>query len=562
MTMNLNNKQQLRQATIALQTRGLKKASKWAAEMLLGLVEGNEGSSVAISSCAAELLVEKEKTDRFLMAKSYFDLGEFQRAAFVLNPLKGELDSYELFLRCYALFLAGEKTKEQQALELNDPLEQLKVVNPGLQSLHMELLSMYQRGRLDAFGLYIFGVVLKELSLFDGDDGAYHVLCESVRIFPWNWSAWLDISEICAKNPKVYACSNTLLDTSQNDIGSDNPAPWTRDLFLVHNWIQIGGVPECNEALHTLNSVRELFPNSTHVLSQSALAKHELKEYVGAEEMFEELRQVDPYRVENMDIYSNLLYIKDNHATLSHLAHVCIKLDKYSPETCCVIGNYYSIKGNHVVAVTYFQRALKVNPKCQSAWILMGHEFVELRNTASAIEAYRRGADVNPKDFRAWYGLGQTYEMISMYFYALYYYRKAVQLRPLDSRMWYALGTCFQRIDRRDEAIKALERAASCGDQEGIACLNLARLYASGEGSANERRAAENYRAHLDTTDNGSVNSDGVAEALKFLSSFAQREGALAVAAKYCSRLLECGGSEEEWAKQQLKDIRALEQGR
>jgi hypothetical protein len=41
-----------------------------------------------------------------------------------------------------------------------------------------------------------------------------------------------------------------------------------------------------------------------------------------------------------------------------------------------------------------------------------------------------------------------------------------------------------------------------------------------------------------------------------------QGEGALAVAAKYCSRLLECGGAEEEWAKQQLRDIRSLEQGR
>jgi hypothetical protein len=36
-------------------------------------------------------------------------------------------------------------------------------------------------------------------------------------------------------------------------------------------------------------------------------------------------------------------------------------------------------------------------------------------------------------------------------------------------------------------------------------------------------------------------------------------EGSLAVAAKYCSRLLECGGSEEEWAKKQLREIRGLE---
>jgi len=29
------------------------------------------------------------------------------------------------------------------------------------------------------------------------------------------------------------------------------------------------------------------------------------------------------------------------------------------------------------------------------------------------------------------------------------------------------------------------------------------------------------------------------------------------VAARYCSRLLECGGAEEAWAKQQLRELRA-----
>jgi anaphase-promoting complex subunit 8 len=160
------------------------------------------------------------------------------------------------------------------------------------------------------------------------------------------------------------------------------------------------------------------------LLSQSALATYELRKFVAAESIFEELREVDPYRVENMDTYSNLLYVRESHSSLSHLAHVCSKIDKYSPETCCITGNYYSLKGNHAVAVTYFQRALMVDPKYQSAWTLMGHEFLEMRNTASAIESYRRGADCNPKDYRAWYGLGQTYEILSMFFYALYYFRK------------------------------------------------------------------------------------------------------------------------------------------
>jgi len=52
---------------------------------------------------------------------------------------------------------------------------------------------------------------------------------------------------------------------------------------------------------------------------------------------------------------------------------------------------------------------------------------------------------------------------------------------------------------------------------------------------------------------------DGVAEALQFLGQYAKDAGDLPVAAKYCGRLLECGGPEEDWAKQMLREIKQLE---
>jgi anaphase-promoting complex subunit 8 len=48
-----------------------------------------------------------------------------------------------------------------------------------------------------------------------------------------------------------------------------------------------------------------------------------------------------------MDTYSNILYVKEAFAPLSHLAHRVATADKYRPETCCIIGNYYSLKGQH-----------------------------------------------------------------------------------------------------------------------------------------------------------------------------------------------------------------------
>lgn len=104
---------------------------------------------------------------------------------------------------------------------------------------------------------------------------------------------------------------------------------------------------------------------------------------------------MDPYRLDNMDIYSNLLFVKEMKKEMSELAHKAMEINKYRPETCCVIGNYYSIRSDHTKAVVYFQRALKLDPTYLSAWTLMGHEFMEIKNTSAAIQSYRKAVGKN-----------------------------------------------------------------------------------------------------------------------------------------------------------------------
>ena len=86
------------------------------------------------------------------------------------------------------------------------------------------------------------------------------------------------------------------------------------------------------------------------------------------------------------DIFSNVLYVKEAKAELSHLAHVAFRHGKYRPETCCILGNYYSLKAQHERAVTYFQRALRLDRRFLCAWTLMGHE-VRARARARARRA-------------------------------------------------------------------------------------------------------------------------------------------------------------------------------
>jgi hypothetical protein len=72
-----------------------------------------------------------------------------------------------------------------------------------------------------------------------------------------------------------------------------------------------------------------------------------LTKYARTQELFEDLILYDDFDLEGMDTFSNILYMKEDFAGLSHLAHKAVLIDKYRPETCCIIGNYYSLKAQH-----------------------------------------------------------------------------------------------------------------------------------------------------------------------------------------------------------------------
>lgn len=106
--------------------------------------------------------------------------------------------------------------------------------------------------------------------------------------------------------------------------------------------------------------------------------------------IFQKIQEMDPYRLDNIDIYSNMLFVKDMKREMAYLAHKATEINKYRPETCAVVGNYYSVRAEHQKAVTYFQRALRLNPNYLAAWTLIGHEFMEMKNTNAAIQSYRK----------------------------------------------------------------------------------------------------------------------------------------------------------------------------
>ena len=462
-------------------------------------------------------------------------------------------------------------------------MERNALKNPYLPQLVSELFMYHDANALDAFALYMYGVVLKEFqkspattshraTLIDGLQipDAQSIFIESIIKFPYNWSAWLDLSELCVGDPSIHSAVEDQL----KPISSH----WMYHFFCVNVFLE----NQANEnAIMVIDRLMQgtdeesngFFVQSPYLQSQLAVAHYNMRDFDTAQNHFVMLAKNNSHRLDQMDVYSNILYVKEDRVGLSQLAHRAVKIDKYRPETCCIIGNYYSLKSQHEKAVQYFQRALKLDRTYLSAWTLMGHEYLEMKNTAAAIEAYRRAVDINPRDYRAWYGLGQTYEIMNMLLYALFYYRKAVELRPYDARMWCAMGGCYLGLERRNDAIRSYERAVSNHDAEGIATKKLATLYRE---DGNSEQAARCYMRHLElryqAQTNQSFQDEEVAvgsiinlvhvdapeaEALLYLAYFHRDHKDLEMASMCCSRLLEYPGPEKEEGKALLREIRS-----
>ncbi|KAK9893153.1 TPR-like protein, partial [Cystobasidium minutum MCA 4210] len=270
-------------------------------------------------------------------------------------------------------------------------------------------------------------------------------LVASLKTYSFNWSAWLKLTELLDGESEFLA------------VGADLPQDIMTKLFYVHGSLE---VHRASDNLRVdIDCLETLFPGSTHLKAQHALCEYHMRDFDLAEKHFDELGVQDPFRLDELDTYSNILYVMGKSGKLAQLAQKYAALDPNRPEVCCLIGNLYSLRGEHTKAIQMFRQSLKLDRGYLTAWTLMGHEYVEMSNTHAAIESYRKACQANRKDYRAWYGLGQAYELLGMHAYALQYFQKATALRPFDSRMWQALAQCYQKLAKPHEVLKCFKRA-------------------------------------------------------------------------------------------------------
>ncbi|KAK6462754.1 anaphase promoting complex subunit 8 [Scheffersomyces coipomensis] len=455
-------------------------ASKWCAEALNGLIEINSPINYPPLQLTPQEMMDQTK---FILAKSYFNCKEFDRAAGVL---KGCKSGNALFLRLYAILLSVDKTSTEEtdgsinvgsfgennefigqkdtvdyhfnsnpnhsdpSSNMNPSKELLNNLNSRLSKIIQESDQYLSNEGSNPFLYYLNGVIynrkkkyqLSQINLYN-----------SLILFPYNWSCWQELIVSFTTFDEAITFINKVKLDKSSELSSNIMFQFFEVVILQEFYQQ------STTLFENLSNLLSIFPKFNFLKVQQFLIYYHNLDYYQAEAIFDQILFDDPLRLDDLDTFSNMLYVMEKKSKLSYLAQFASRIDKFRPETCCIIANYHSMKGEHEKSIMYYKRALILNKNCLSAWTLMGHEFVELKNSHAAIESYRRAVDINAKDFRAWYGLGQAYEVLDMNLYALYYYQKATILQPLDKRMWQAIGNCYEKIDKFEEAIKSFEKA-------------------------------------------------------------------------------------------------------
>ncbi|KAG5519923.1 hypothetical protein PMAC_000200 [Pneumocystis sp. 'macacae'] len=216
--------------------------------------------------------------------------------------------------------------------------------------------------------------------------------------------------------------------------------------------------------------------NSVFVLSKIGRAYFEMVNYDDAEKYFYRLRKADPTRVEDMEIYSTVLWHLRKEVELSFLAHEILDLDRLAPQSWCIIANCFSLQREHDQALKCIRRAIQLNPNFAYAYTLEGHEYVANEEYERAQTSFRNAMRVDMRHYNAWYGIGMVFLRVGKNDLAMYHFRKAAEINPTNAVLLCCIGMIVERNKDFHEALQLYKKASELAPTSALARFKKAKI--------------------------------------------------------------------------------------
>ncbi|GAA96726.1 uncharacterized protein L969DRAFT_97077 [Mixia osmundae IAM 14324] len=216
---------------------------------------------------------------------------------------------------------------------------------------------------------------------------------------------------------------------------------------------------ECESVISTIFALPCEQRNTFRAWILLALARFESIDYTAADRAFAKARELSPYHVKHMDIYSSLLWHLQKPASLSFIAQEVMSFAPSSAEAWIATGNVFSWGEDHQSALKCFKRALQVSPECILAYTLAGHEALALEEWEHATSFYREAVKKDRVSYRAWYGLGNTYMKTGKFTLAEYHFRRAASINPSNALLVCCIGMALEKLGKRVQALEQYDAA-------------------------------------------------------------------------------------------------------
>lgn len=215
------------------------------------------------------------------------------------------------------------------------------------------------------------------------------------------------------------------------------------------------------EALETQSLLPRSQQETPFVLALMGRAHYEQANYAEADKFFRRLRSIVPTRMEDMEVYSTILWFLKRERDLSFLAHELIDADWHSPQAWCALGNAWSLCREHEQALKCFKRATQLNPNFAYAFTLQGHEHVANEEYEKALTSYRMAITADRRHYNAYYGIGRVYEKLGSYDKAHTHFKTASAINPTNAVLVCCIGTVLEKQKQIGLALKHYTHATN-----------------------------------------------------------------------------------------------------
>ncbi|PIL23808.1 hypothetical protein GSI_13559 [Ganoderma sinense ZZ0214-1] len=232
---------------------------------------------------------------------------------------------------------------------------------------------------------------------------------------------------------------------------------------------------ECRVCLEELETLPVPHKRSASVMAMLGKAHYELGQYPEAERAFEAARNLEPYRLWDMEVYSTLLWHLQRNVRLSFLAQELLSTDPKAPQAWIAVGNCFSLQKEKTQALTCFRRAAQLDPTCAYAYTLSGHESID-EDLNKAINFFQSALRADARHYNAWYGLGTCYMRMSKLRLADYHFKKASQIHPQNAVLLGCVGVVRERYGEYDKALELFNQAIEFSPENALVRYHRAKI--------------------------------------------------------------------------------------